>query len=135
MSNSTAADIATYLQTNISGLTLGLNLFVGSEPTSPANVITIYDTGGYPPDQTLDGDLIYRHSIQIRLRNTSYPTGFAQMALIRDTITPLVRSVINNADYLGAFLTADIIHLGQVSTNAGLCHVWTLNAEIIQEGY
>ena len=135
MSNGTAAAVATYLDTQITGLTLGVNLFVGSEPTAPANVVTVYDTGGYPPDQTSNGDLIYRHSTQIRLRNTSYATGINQMQTIRDVITPITRQTISAEDVLGAFLTADIIHLGQVTTNAGLCHVWTLNAEIIQEVY
>jgi hypothetical protein len=54
-------------------LIYGTNLFVGKEPSSPNNTVTIFDTYGYGPQLTLDktGDYYYQ-SIQIRVRNTSY---------------------------------------------------------------
>ena len=46
-----AAIIAQYLA-DVSGnaLTMGTNLFVGCEPKTPANVVTVYDIAGPAPN-------------------------------------------------------------------------------------
>ena len=66
---------------SVLGLIYGTNLFVGLEPPEsdniPANVVTIFDTPGMPPDLTLDNLSNYGYpSVQIRIRNTSYSEGF-----------------------------------------------------------
>jgi len=54
------------------------NLFIGREPTTPRDCITIFDTSGYPQSLTLDaGGLGYEYpSIQIRVRNKKYLDGW-----------------------------------------------------------
>jgi hypothetical protein len=130
---SPAKEIADYLDTQITGLTSGVNLFVGSEPNTPASVVTVYDSGGFAPDQTMDGSyFINRPTVQVRVCDASYTTGRAQAETIRDTLRQVVRQTLGS-DYYGIFLISDIVHLGKITTNAGLAHVWTLNFQLIKE--
>ena len=130
---SPAKEIADYLDTQITGLTSGTNLFIGSEPNAPADVVTVYDSGGFAPDQTMDGSyFVNRPTVQVRVRNTSYTTGRAEAETIRDTLREVVRQTLGS-DYYGIFLSSDIVHLGKITTNAGLAHVWTLNFQLIKE--
>lgn len=69
------------------GLTFGTDLFIGLEPTSPNNCTTIYDTYGYSPSLNLvNNEVVYRPSIQIRVRNNSYLTGWAVLKGIVDVL-------------------------------------------------
>jgi len=55
------------------GLVFATNLFVGKEPDSPDACVTIYDTGGFPPQLTLTkGEDYYRSSFQVRVRDRVY---------------------------------------------------------------
>ena len=77
--NATSVDIAAILVADTSlGLTIASNLFVGKEPTSPENAVTILDTPGEPPQLTLagKGEDYYYPSFQIRVRNIDYRTGY-----------------------------------------------------------
>lgn len=61
-------------------LTYAKDLFIGVEPTSPDNTVTIFDTPSFPPDPNLDmnkadnGPYFYS-SCQIRVRNKGYTIG------------------------------------------------------------
>jgi hypothetical protein len=130
---SPAVEITNYLNSQIAGLTTGSNLFVGSEPTTPADVVTVYDTGGYSPDQTLAGNMFGRRpTVQIRIRNAAYVAGNTQAETIRDTLESVVHQALGS-DYYGIFTVSDIVHLGKITTNAGLAHVWSYNIQIIKE--
>ena len=77
--NAVSVDVADMLVADSGlGLTTGTNLFVGKEPTGPKNVVTIYDTYGFPPQVTLagKGEDYYYPSFQIRVRNIDYRTGY-----------------------------------------------------------
>ncbi len=131
---STAGQIAGYLATKITGLTLGTTLFVGAEPETPVNVVTIYDTGGFSPHQTVTGDRFVRHpAIQIRVRNASFIAGEALAADIREELEKFVHTYIGTSWYLGAFESGSMTHLGRIQTNAGIAHVWTMNFMIHRE--
>jgi len=86
--NPVSKDIKDMLEAESSlGLTFATDLFIGKEPTSPDNVVTIYDTPSFPPDMTLiPGEDYYRSSFQIRCRNKDYFTG---EALLRDIMDQL----------------------------------------------
>ena len=76
--NAVSVDVADMLVADSGlGLTTGTNLFVGKEPTGPKNVVTIYDTYGFPPQVTLagKGEDYYYPSVQVRIRNRDYRTG------------------------------------------------------------
>jgi hypothetical protein len=87
--NSSSEDVKDMLEEDSSlGLEFGENLFIGKEPSSPQDCVTIYDTFGSPPQLTFDGkDSLYEYpSIQIRVRNRKYQTGWA---LINDIMLSL----------------------------------------------
>jgi len=56
------------------------NLFIGREPSTkvaPDDCVTVFDTPGGPPQLTLAGNENYYYpSVQIRVRNNDYLTGW-----------------------------------------------------------
>jgi hypothetical protein len=84
--NSSAFDIRDLLVTAL-GLVKGTTIFLGVEPANPDNTVTVFDTPGLPPDLTLDRDEKYgRPSIQVRVRNNNYQTGWALANNIKDAL-------------------------------------------------
>ena len=84
--NSTSEDIKDMLEAEASlGLTHLTNLFIGREPPTPDNCVTIFDTPGRPPMTALNKDdgNYYYPSIQIRIRNNNYATGWALINAIK----------------------------------------------------
>jgi hypothetical protein len=74
-----------------------VNLFVSSEPTTPVDCITVYDTGGITPAETLDGIVTYNDTVQVLVRNKSYQTGWdIAMAIVRILLN--VTNVTLNTD-------------------------------------
>jgi hypothetical protein len=77
--NASSVDIADMLVADTSlRLVIGTNLFVGKEPTTPKNTITILDGYGYPPAMTLGGKTdgsYYYPAVQVRIRNYDYRAG------------------------------------------------------------
>ena len=103
--NSTAVDIAAYMEADSSGeslvgLTFATDLFVGKEPNSPDNCVTIFDTPGYPPQLTfLKGERYEYPSIQIRVRNRGYVAGFAMAESIKELLHGYGQVTINGTFY------------------------------------
>lgn len=72
---------------SLSDLQFGENLFIGAEPSTPDNCVTIFDSVGRAPMLTLDKQTNYEYpSIQVRVRNNSYLAGWSQ---INDVIASL----------------------------------------------
>ena len=131
---SPAAEIAGYLHTKIGSLTSASNLFVSYEPAAPVDCVTVYDSGGYAPEQTFDGsNFIRRPTVQVRIRNDSYATGYALAETVRDTLQAVVNQTVGTTRILGVFTVSEPAHLGKIDTNAGLANVWTLNLQLITE--
>ena len=87
--NASSVDIADIIASDSAlALTLGTTLFVGKEPTKPDNIVTVIDTPGFPPQLTLagQGENYYYPSVQIRVRNRDYRTGWQ---IIQDIVTLL----------------------------------------------
>jgi len=74
-------DIANEIISNITGLTLGINIFKGFMPEKPDNCVLLLDTGGAEPDQYLPTG---KPTFQILVRNKSYETGYE-----------LIQSIVN----------------------------------------
>lgn len=76
--NSVSIDVKDMLEAESSlALTFATDLFVGREPTNPDNCVTIYDTPGTAPQLTFTQGEVYEYpSIQIRVRNRNYVTGW-----------------------------------------------------------
>ena len=76
--NAPSKDISTYLASESSlALEFATDLFIGREPDSPTNCVTVFDTPGRPPLLDMQGDTGYRIPyVQVRVRNTDYATGW-----------------------------------------------------------
>ena len=59
-------------------------VYIGSQPSTPANCVTIYATGGFPRGLTPKG--LEQPTFQVRVRNTSYATGEALCNTIDDLL-------------------------------------------------
>lgn len=69
------------------GLTFASNLFISSEPASPDNVVTVYDTTSGSPVLFLDNQYKYYYpSVQVRIRDNSYQNGYALGKAIMDIV-------------------------------------------------
>jgi hypothetical protein len=80
-------------------LIFGTNLFIGKEPTTPKNCVTIYDTPGFAPYLGVDGSTGYEYpSIQIRVRNTSYVSGWNMINDIKNHLHGLHQELWGNND-------------------------------------
>lgn len=76
-----------------------VNLFIGREPAKPDHCVTIFDTMGANPDLTLDQLSIYRPSVQIRVRDTSYQAGWELIQAISNTLHARAQEVWNGTLY------------------------------------
>lgn len=75
--NATSIDIKDMLVAQVAlGLTFATNLFVGKQPATPDNCVTIFDTPGFRTEQTNDSGLYNQPGVQIRVRNNDYVTGY-----------------------------------------------------------
>lgn len=99
--NSSAQDIKDMLEADSSlALTFATDLFVGKEPPEPDNCVTIFDTPGFPPQLTFTkGENYFYPSIQIRVRNRSYQTGWSLIADIRTLLHGRNHEIWNGTIY------------------------------------
>jgi hypothetical protein len=75
------------------------NLFIGQEPAKPANCVTIKDTYGMPPDLGLANQGYERPSIQIRVRNSKFLTGWTLIHDIKNLLHGLSHQTWNGTLY------------------------------------
>ena len=98
--NPASKDIRDILVTAGLSLVVGTNLFIGEEPPTPANTVTIYDTPGSAPMLTQNRTERYDYpAIQIRVRNTIYLTGYALIEAIRVALHGLAHQAQGGAVY------------------------------------
>lgn len=96
--NPSSVDVKDMLEAESAlALTFGTDLFIGSEPTSPDNCVTIYDTPGRAPHSGLNrtpaaasartnaGKYFYP-AVQVRVRNNAYVTGWGMAHDIKDAL-------------------------------------------------
>lgn len=82
------------------GLTFATDLFIGREPAAPDNCVTIFDTPGGSPMQTFkQGEDYYYPSIQIRVRNTNYLTGWDLINDIKVLLHNRAQETVNGTLY------------------------------------
>ena len=103
--NAPSIDIKDWLEANSGlGLVFATNLFISREPSTPDNTVTIYDTSAGADKPDMEGDsIIYNNSIQIRIRNKSYETGWVLADSIKDVLSPVSNITINSSKYLSIF--------------------------------
>lgn len=100
--NSVSEDIKSILEYYLddsSGATL-FDISVSREPSEPNNVITIFDTPGFPPQLTYDRTEKYEYpSVQIRVRADNYSDGYQQALAIRDALHGRANETWNGVYY------------------------------------
>ena len=85
--NASSTDIALILAAEISlELVLATNLFIGKEPVRPINTVTIFDTTSLPPKIGFDNQVYEQPSVQIRVRNANYQTGWNLIDAIKNIL-------------------------------------------------
>lgn len=93
------------------GYTFGTDLFIGHMPNKVSNCICIYDTGGF-------GQEVYDYekpTIQIRIKNSSYTTGYEKARDIKYKLcTGLISNrVVNGTRYIMILNQSDILYIGR----------------------
>jgi len=104
--------------------TYGTGLYVSSEPLVPDDTITIFDTGGFPPDVASN---YQRPTVQVRVRNRNYISGYAILSEIKDLLHGSNSFEEGGYIYTGIWAMGDIIPLGYDSNGRALL---TLNFRI-----
>jgi len=107
--NAPAVDISDMLEyeSNLD-LIFKEDLFVGYEPSTPDNCVTIFDTSGYPPEVTFEGNPnFYKPSIQIRVRNKSYLDGYELISGIVRALHGRGPELWNGTTYCSIICTSD----------------------------
>lgn len=116
--NSPARDIKDILILSTSGLNLvfGTTLHVSREPSSPDQVVTVFDTGGFPPEVLIGTDSrgMEKPTIQIRVRGNkkAYNLTYDLAEDIKDALHTLTNTTINGTKYVAIWLESDILFLG-----------------------
>lgn len=99
--NSASVDIATFLEQETS-LVRAISLFVGKEPASPVNAVTLFDTPGGATEIRLEGGVAkyYEYpSVSVRIRAISYRDGWAVAQEVKRVLHGLTGLVINGTCY------------------------------------
>lgn len=111
--NSPAIDIADILvlSSSATGLTKGVDLFVGRMPNTPDAVTTVYDTGGQSPQS---GYVYLIPTVQIKVRGAKmgYIVPYSLAEDIRDILHGFHNRIINSTKYLSIYAMGDIHNLG-----------------------
>jgi len=82
------------------GYVFGTNIFIGEEPISPDNCVTIFDTPGFPQMLTATrGENYYYPSVQIRVRNGRYDTGWDKANDIVQLLHARAQGTVNGTLY------------------------------------
>ena len=112
--NPVSEDIKDMLEDDTSlGLTFGTDLHIAKEPSTPDNVVTIYDTPSYPPDITLDNsNVYYRSSFQVRVRHLEQDTGMALARNIMESLHARAQETWNGTLYTVIRATGEPAPLG-----------------------
>jgi hypothetical protein len=96
---STVYEVGTYLGTNVSGLTLGTNLFLGDMPEDPDICATVYESTSAGPIMTGGGTGVpqmEQPNVMLHVRHTSYATGRSLMETCWQTLSKIENENLTN---------------------------------------
>lgn len=113
---SPAEDIASILEIDALGIR-GTDIFIGLEPEDAGTLtITIYDTGGFPPNPKWLRD---EPTVQCRVRGTAgdYTSAWAKAQAIKDALLGRAPTTVGTTDYVFFIQLGDIISLGHDDNN------------------
>lgn len=94
--------------------------YATGEPSSPDNCITIYDTAGQDFGRSqIDGEILYHHGFQVRVRSDEHPVGYGKADAIRTLLAGGVRQVVVGIpldNTKSSYLVYNCNHIGPVIT-------------------
>ena len=94
------------------GLVLATNLFLGAEEKTPRNCVTILDVPGSAPQLTFTkGENYHYASIQIRVRNADYTTGWNLIEEIKTSLHGRAQETWNDTLYSVIYCSSGPAHL------------------------
>lgn len=119
MPSPTAVDIKDILVTAgvaVFASPTGWALAVSREPTTPNQVITVYDSGGTDPNPKF---LLDHPAVQVRIRGNvnDYLGTYSKAQQVKDTLLGLQRQTVNTTVYVGIWQIGDIQNLGFDDSN------------------
>lgn len=106
--SSPAADLAGYLESQGLGA-IADDIFISREPAGVNECITVYDTGGFPPDPDCG---IERPTAQLNVRAEDYATAYQKLELAKNTLITPKGFDFNGYRYVGVWGDGDIGSLG-----------------------
>jgi len=103
------------------GLTFNTNLFIGREPDGDGEAITIYDAPGRIPQTTLDGEVYYYPSVQIRVRESGYVAAYNKIkAIISSLHTKHHGETFNGSIYIMILSSGEPFPMGWTEAGQAL---------------
>ena len=109
--NSPAVDIAGLLVTAGIG-TIATDLFVSEQPSLPDECVTVFDTGGFPPEANYNYE---KPTVNIRVRGKKggYQNAYAKAKSVKDELHAKTNEDIDSVNRIIAiWCMGDIIPLG-----------------------
>lgn len=85
-------------------------IYVGKEPASPDECITIYNTGGDQPNPKF---LLDMATIQVRSRANSYATAYNNLLEVFELLQGRAAVTKNTTRYTGIMASTSILEIGQ----------------------
>lgn len=106
-------------------------IFTSSEPTSPDNAVTTFDTVGNSDGRAMvDGEGFYHYGVQIRIRGANHTTGWTKSDALQSALLAAYQKTV----HLGSstYLVHALVNVGTVmrlgtETPTSKRHLFALN--------
>lgn len=125
--NAPSKDIAGILAATSSvALTAGTDLFTNIMPETPDACVSVYDSGGDPPEPSFT----YKYpTVQVRIRGDKgdQSPAYAQAEACQDALNGTENYTINSTRYIGIWGVGDIMFIGYDDNNRP---IFTVNFRI-----
>ncbi len=124
--NPVSVDIKDFLVSQQAG-EFGVDLFIGKEPSDPANCLTLFDTGGGEQNAKLALD---DTDLQIRVRDVNYLDGYAKLNSVKLLLEGKESFVVNANKYIGIWATSNIAFMKRDENDRS---IFTANFRLTRE--
>ena len=105
----------------------GTDIFIGKEPTSPDDCVTLYDYGGREQDPF---NAIDEGQLQCRARTKGYIDGYNRLFGIKVLLEGREAVTVNSTDYRGIWTMSNIAFMKYDKENRA---VWVVNFRVIRQ--
>lgn len=117
--NSPALSMANLL---IAGL-VDWSVFVNTRPSSPKDVITVYDVSGSDPIFLMDGSDIYNPNVMIQIVSTDNNEGYLKADEIRKLLNRHDEFTEFSALFCGVWMSGDINYIGKTDDDRSMHNI------------